>query len=88
MDRITNAHLNAMLARYARALKALGLPSEGIELTQGSKLYGNSYKALQGGTYPVGISFGFLGWTKRDAYEKLYTIAVTLEDVHMSGGNL
>jgi len=88
MDRITNEHLDVMLARYVRALKALELPSEGIELTRGSKLYGNSHKALQGGAQPVGISQGFLGWTKRDAYDKLHTVAVTLEGVHYQRGNL
>lgn len=89
MDRITNADLDVMLARYVRALEALELPSGDITLTRGSKLYGNSYKALQkGGTHPVGIAGGFLGWTKRDAHDKLYTVAVTLEDVHYERGNL
>lgn len=62
-DRITTADLTAMLARYVRALDALGIaPDDGwrIGLDHGSKLYGRAFRLYVTGAprpFPGGIDY-------------------------------
>lgn len=88
--RISKAELEAQFNRYARAVEALGIKEEGHELTlvSGSAYYGNSFKAVweseeHGGhkNGPGTYFNGFIGWTKREAYDALGYISRALEDV-------
>ena len=86
-QRIMQSDLDAALEIYVLRLTALGMETEGIALINGSKKYGNSFKLVrinpENGGHEVlpGVSGGFLGWTKREAYDCLCTINYTLFDV-------
>lgn len=92
-QRITQADLDVRFEIYVSILKRLGMPHENTALVGGSGLHGNSFKLVSvkvpggGQSAAPGTSQGFLGWTKREAYEKLGTINATLADVlhHLEG---
>lgn len=85
--RVDRQDLEAMFARYVRAVRAFGVMEE-HRLEWGSKVDGrafrvNSYREGQSGQYPAfGVFDGYLGMTKREAYDSLHIIAQALEDVH------
>lgn len=87
MNRITRQDIDAQLEVYIRNLKALGIDHENIGFIEGSKKYGNSFKLVHidpetGGHRSAPCTAnGFLGWTRREAFERLCTINVTLFDV-------
>jgi hypothetical protein len=91
--RITQNDLDVALEVYVLRLESLGMPHENIALIEGSKKSGNSFKLVYidpetGGHKPApGASQGFLGWTKREAHDRLTTISYTLFDVlfHLEG---
>lgn len=79
-QRITNADLYTVLGRYVRACERLEMVPEG-----GFRLYrsGSSYElySVVGINAAPGTSAGWLGSTKREAYDTLMTMALTLESV-------
>jgi hypothetical protein len=87
MQRIMQSDLDAALKTYTLRLKALGMETEGIALINGNKRLGNSFNLIRinpengGHEVPPGVSGGFLGWTKGEAYDRLCTINYTLADV-------
>lgn len=91
MNRITNKDLDAAFERYARALNSLGITKFGhtISLKHGSKTNGISYKLVwihnahggHSGAIGVESNGGFIGWTKREAFDTMHLLARTLEDV-------
>jgi len=92
MHTITNEHLDGALNRYAAACERLGLTDgRTIVLSHGSKANGIAYRvnlrATEGSGHhnpPAGDDF--LGFTKRDAFEKLADRARVLEDVARATG--
>lgn len=83
-QRITNADINAVLSRYVRACQRLEMvPDNGFTCRRGSKTYGNAYRLFSTeGEWPApGTVNGYLGTTKREAYDTLMTMALTLEAV-------
>ncbi len=80
--RVLKVDVEHAFGAYVAELKRHDINTEGIELHHGSKHYGNSFKVLQGGSRPVGVQFGgFIGWTRREAYETLWYITRTMFDV-------
>jgi hypothetical protein len=61
--------------------------TDGIALINGNKRLGNSFNLVRinpkNGAHevPPGVPGGILGWTKREAYDRLWTINSTLSDV-------
>jgi len=82
-ERVTQQQLNFVFQRYVDSLVELGVSVEGLSLISGDKVNGNSFKLRhKDGKRPVGVdSDGFLGWTKREAYDTLQTICRTIGDV-------
>lgn len=91
MNRITNKDLDAAFERYTRALNSLGITKfeHTLQLVHGSKAMGNSFKVVwahnesggQSGAIGVESGHGFIGWTKREAFDTMHLLARTLEDV-------
>lgn len=84
-DRITAANLRSVAESVADELKDHGFNGR-YELIMGSKHYGNSFKFVEivegcGHKYAPGTVQGFVGWTKREAYDTLWTILRTLQDL-------
>ncbi len=83
-NRITTEELNGVLGRYTRAVESLGMlpPSGGFQFQWGSKVNGQAYRLYtNGGSGAPGTANGYLGMTRREAWDTLHTIAETLEDV-------
>lgn len=75
---VTRQELTYAFERYAKALEESGVSTKGLILTEGSKAYGVSFKAVYvdpetGGHYPApGTEFGgYLGMTKSEAVKAL-----------------
>lgn len=73
---------------YAHAVSYAGLDTEELRLIHGSKHFGNSFKAVfvdpetGGHRSAPGSEFGgFIGWTKREAYDALGYMARVIEDI-------
>lgn len=91
MNRITNKDLDAAFERYTRALNSLGITKfeHTLQQVDGSKANGVSYKLVWthnghgGHTGAIGVESngGFIGWTKREAFNTMHLLARTLEDV-------
>jgi len=85
MRTITNQDLNAAFARYHHALWALGIEAGTLALINGSKTYGNSFKAVyvdpeNGGHRDAPGTFsGYLGMTRRETYDSLQNLARAFE---------
>lgn len=87
MQRIMQSDLDIQLGTYVRLLKRMGMDVEGIALINGSKRLGNSFSLVRvdpetgGHGSAPGAYHHFMGWTKREAYDRLTTINNTLSDV-------
>lgn len=92
-QRIIQEDLDINLATYVAMLKRLGMPHENITLINGSKKFGNSFKLVYvdpetgGHSDAPGTHQGFMGWTKREAFDSFRYINRTLGDVlrHLEG---
>lgn len=86
-DRITAKNVDAAFERYAKALKLANLDAfSDVSLSHGSKPNGVAFmvwrKTPNGEKrYALGSHSGFVGWTRREAYETLMTLARAYEDV-------
>lgn len=84
MNRITKSDLDVAVSAYVSAAETLGIrPPHGhhIELRLGSKTFGNAYRLVwvsdSSGGYSAASGItdsGFLGWTAREAYTKLWSV--------------
>lgn len=87
MNRITRKDLNDAVAIYVNALESHGMLTHPVQLQIGSQTNGIAYRAMfianeSGGlTAAPGTSNGYLGMTAREAYDTLWTITRTLQDV-------
>jgi hypothetical protein len=93
MNTVTNEHLDGALNRYVAACKRLELfdGQHVVVLSHGSKANGIAYRVnlrnAEHGGYCVPVAGDdFLGFTKRDAFEKLADRAGVLEDVARATG--
>lgn len=87
--RITNQALDFAVDRYASIMRSQGVTRK-IELQRGSKTYGNAYRLYfigdadgngTGTTGVYGTENGYLGMTKREAYDTLYIIVRAMGDL-------
>lgn len=90
MQKLTNKDMDMAFERYARALESLNIQKLGhrLEYQAGSRVNGRSYTVCwvnisNGGRSPaLGTDFGgYVGTTKRQAFETMNNMARTLEDV-------
>lgn len=90
MRRITAEDMKMSFERYRRALESLDItkPDHRLEYQTGSRANGVSYKVVWthvtsgGHSNAPGTDFGgYLGFTRREAFETLNTISRTIEDV-------
>lgn len=80
-DRITMKDLHQVLAVLKGALEVEGINTP-LRLDEGSKVNGRAFRLyFEDGTSCVGTSNGFLGWTKKEAYETMWTILRTIQDM-------
>jgi hypothetical protein len=84
--KITEKDIASMLDRVLRSLGSLGIATKGLHVTSGSRTNGVAYRLYQyagtsGGVSGVIMPDGFLGTTKREAYDTLHAIAQSLEFV-------
>ncbi|AST15248.1 hypothetical protein SEA_SAMISTI12_267 [Streptomyces phage Samisti12] len=84
MDRISKTQLVGMVNRYIRAWENQGV-SLTVKLQEGSRNMGVAYTLrMPDGSNAPGTTDGFLGWTRREAWDTLGSISRTLEDLsHM-----
>ncbi len=81
MNSVTKADVLAALTRYQEALSLSGIDLE-FTLQWGSKTCGNSFRIMiKGGGIAPGTVDGFIGWTKREAAESLWKLALMAEDI-------
>lgn len=86
-NRIARRHVDAALERYVRALRLAGLERFGnVYLHHGSKANAVPFMLLrkdQEGSpvYAPGTDSGLIGWTLREAYSTLLTLARAYEDM-------
>lgn len=81
-QRITSGMLASAVAAYARTLSAHELSNGSLQYTTGSPTNGVAWSVrYEDGSSPVGIDMGVLGWTAREAYERLHTIIRVLNDI-------
>ena len=81
---ITQRDLDGMFVRFVRAAEANGAATMSWRLTGGSKINGVAYEvqADYHSSNPPGTSNHWrLGLTKREAYDRLHTAAIALEQV-------
>lgn len=89
MDRITAKDVRRAFENHVDALIHHGLhdPAEGrYVLSEGSKTYGNAFRinfipSGETGHYRPKVGDDFLGWTKREAYDRLTERTRTIVDV-------
>lgn len=82
-QRITKAMLQSAVDAYVRTLEAHELLRGPLDFRTGNTSYSYAWtlRYESDGTSPTGISSGVLGYTAREAYNKLHTIIDTLHDV-------
>lgn len=80
-ENITMKRLTDLVAAYKRRLEREGIMDE-LRLDEGSKTYGRAYRLFADGAAALGTSNGYLGMTKREAYDTLHTIIRTLDGIH------
>ncbi len=85
-SRITNADINGAIERYIRITKTLGFKVEGLTYQQGGPRTDCSYRLYVGGSAAPGTINGYIGETKREAYETIHTLCVAFEDVYWTSG--
>ena len=84
--------VQAVFHRYWLAVDRAGVDASGYRLIAGSKSNGIAWRVMRRDAVsgalsePFAISTGFLGWTKRDAFNTLHTVAFALEDAERAGG--
>ncbi len=87
MNKITAEDLQNALNAYVEELNRSGMLKYPLQLQRGSKTNGNAFRVMfisgeHGGLTPApGTSDGFIGWTKHEAHDTLWTIIRTLQDV-------
>lgn len=82
MQRITNAALRGAFARYRHAADALELNIEGLSLQLGGPSTDMEYRVWVSGGYEApGTTDGWIGSTKREAYETLMHLSRAFEAV-------
>lgn len=86
--RVSKEMLQMRFKHYAHVIEGAGLSTEGLSLIHGSKHFGNSFKVVfvdpetGGHSSAPGSEFGgFIGWTKREAYDALSYMARVIEDI-------
>lgn len=91
MQRITKVMLEGAFKDYVHELNTAGVDTKGLKLAHGSKANGNPFRAISmdsaSGDYTSapGAEFGgFIGWTKREAYDTLRYMSRVLGDVRYS----
>lgn len=90
MNRITQADLDLNFEVYVSLLKRLDMPTEGLALLGGSKLNELPFQLMyietpSGGPTPApGTYDGFMGYTKREVYERLRSMIRIMADIVMS----
>lgn len=82
MQRITNTMLYGAFARYRYAADALELNTEGLSLQLGGPSTNVEYRVWVSGGYEApGTIDGWIGSTKREAYETLMHLSRAFEAV-------
>jgi hypothetical protein len=84
--RITQRDLDSMFGRVCRSAASMGIDTKAWYVQGGSANNGIAYRLYQGSQYG-GVSGqimpdGYLGMTKRQAYDTLHTMAQTMEYVN------
>ena len=80
-ERITMSQLVDIADRYKRALELNGITGEYV-FTTGSKTNGVAYRLHKDGYSAPGTIGGYLGMTKKEAADTLYSLALMAEDIH------
>jgi hypothetical protein len=85
--KITEKDIEAMLGRVQRSLASMGVVTNNLHVAGGSRTNGVAYRLYQYAGDSHGVSGvimpdGFLGTTKREAYDTLHAIAQSLEFVN------
>lgn len=88
MSRVTIVDVRAMLKRAAGAAASVGIDSAHWWIQQGSPSNGQAWRLFStppgtsgAGTAVHGLDRGYLGWSAREAYDTLHTLAVAWEAV-------
>lgn len=80
--RVTKSDVDQAYETYISLLESVDVDVSKYELHHGSKHYGNSFKVYNDGLGGVGTdSMGYLGMTRREAYDTLWTIIRTIRDL-------
>lgn len=79
---VTRNDIDIILARYIRALASNGIEMS-IRIDAGSKANGIAWRIFRADTgYSApGTSNGYLGMTKREAWDTLHSLATMAEDM-------
>ncbi len=88
---ITNLDVSNAFERYVVAVKAAipVMADQEFTLQYGSKINGVAFRAYRDrGWAAPGTSNGFLGWTKREAYESLWAMTLLMGDIAHYNENL
>lgn len=90
MQRITKGMMQNAVDAYVRALMAHDLLDGPLQYQPGTPSTGISWsiRYTEGGKSPIGIDQGVLGWTAREAYDKLHTVIRTLNDIRFHNESL
>lgn len=87
MQRVSKEMLEMAFRDYQWNLEKAGIDVTHLQLIHGSKYYGNSFKVVFAGesgghASAPGTGFGgFIGWTKREAYDALGYMSRVMEDL-------
>lgn len=81
-DRVSKKDVDNAFQAYVEECARHGFATEDLRLHHGSKTNGNSYKVLNRALRAPGVdTMGFIGWTRREARETLYTITRVMADI-------
>jgi hypothetical protein len=83
MNRVTKENLLGAFERYARAWESIGVDMSTLKMQHGNATMGVAYRiTYNNGSNAPGTSDGFLGFTKREAWDTLRTMARVIEDMN------
>jgi len=84
-QRITRGMLQNAVDAYVRTLQAHDLLDGGLQYTEGTPSMGIpwSIRYVGMGDSPIGVDYGVLGHTAREAFDRLHTIIRTLNDIKL-----